>query len=301
MDPAPNTSRKLALKWIWWGLVLPLVVTVVGGLVVEHLKPEKDPAKPATEGGRGPKADGEHTYQYWCEINRAQERPSRSYALQTRGTREEVVPLLTAMAAALEALPSRGVDADAIEVGCALADSMRRLASFLQRNTAAAGEVPDTVRTLLFGEPGVFKDHTAKSSELRRLLQEAAARARKMRALLSARYDRDFPALDAVPPQPKQPADAERSIFRICKELTALPPEVELARLRHEAAALDKEIAALVLKAGAKAGGQRNRRQGTQPGGAGLAREARKGERPRPQDEAQRSPRRPGQTAGGQA
>lgn len=114
MDPSPDTSAKPGLSWLWWALALPLVVTVVGGLAVEYMKPDKAPANSGPEGGQGAKANGERTYQYWCEANRVQERQIRFYATRGKGTREEVVGLLTATAAAVEGLPSQGVDADAI-------------------------------------------------------------------------------------------------------------------------------------------------------------------------------------------
>ena len=61
MDTDPVTSKKSGMSWIWWALALPLVVTVVGGLAVEYLKPDRGPANPGSDGGQGPKANGERT------------------------------------------------------------------------------------------------------------------------------------------------------------------------------------------------------------------------------------------------
>jgi hypothetical protein len=43
---------KRGLGWIWWAIVLPLVVTVLGGLAVEYLKPDKSKSE-STESADG--------------------------------------------------------------------------------------------------------------------------------------------------------------------------------------------------------------------------------------------------------
>jgi hypothetical protein len=239
MDSYPDTSTRPSWGWLWWALALPLAVTVVGGLAVEYMKPDREPAGSGPQGGHF--ATGERTYQFWCEANRAQQRQVRIYTTQSKGTREEVVGMLTATAESVEGLPSRGVDADAIEAAHGLAESMRRLASFLRQNSGQDDAVPATVETLLFGDAGAFKDQAADARQLRSYLEESAARARKMRALLSSRYDREFPALEATPTKHlKQPTDPTITVFHITRELSKAPPEVELMRLQQEVAALDE-------------------------------------------------------------
>jgi hypothetical protein len=41
MDTDPKGPTKSGLGWIWWAVVIPVVVTILGGLAVEYLKPEK--------------------------------------------------------------------------------------------------------------------------------------------------------------------------------------------------------------------------------------------------------------------
>lgn len=50
MDTDPNLRRKSGLSWIWWAVAIPLVVTILGGLAVEYLKPDK----PGSNGGPQP-------------------------------------------------------------------------------------------------------------------------------------------------------------------------------------------------------------------------------------------------------
>jgi hypothetical protein len=184
---------------------------------------------------QGPKVDGDRTYEYWGAISRAQEQTIQNYAMRGPANLENVVGLLHALAESVEALSAEGVDPEAIEVGHGIAESMRRLASFLPRNLSAAAALPATVRDLLFGDMSVFKEQAADARAVRTFIEEAAAKAHKMRELLASRYDREFPALDAAPAGPDLPRT-----FRLCQALTAVPPEVELARLRHESAALRK-------------------------------------------------------------
>lgn len=198
---------------------------------------------------QGPKADGTRTYEYWCGISRAQDQAVHHFTLRGPASMDGAVRLLTAMAQSVEALPAQGVDADAIEAAHGLAESMRRLAGFLQRNVNATAAVADTVR-LLFGDASVFKEKAAEAREVRTFIENESAKARKIRALLSSRYGREFPSLEASTTAPSKPGAGPNlsQLFRICPELSAVPPEVELARLRNKLAGLDKTIDEIIGK-----------------------------------------------------
>ena len=111
----------------------------------------------------------------------------------------DVAKLLTAAAKAVEELPAVGVDPDAIDAAHGLAESLRRLGGFLQRTLSVENGVQATVRILLFGDTAVFGEQAAEGRALRTFAEDAAAKARKTRAVLSSRYGREFPPLDARP------------------------------------------------------------------------------------------------------
>ena len=199
---------------------------------------------------QGFKSDGDRTYEYWSGLSQAQERTIRAYTQGDEVGLEDIVRLLTAMAQSIEGLPARGVDPDAIEAAHGLAESERRLAIFLQQNVGAAGSWQTAAGTALFGDTSVSKEQAAAASALREFIEEATTKARRTRALLSSRYDREFPPLDDPPAdQQKQSIGPILArMFRSCRGLTALPPELERARLQQESASIAESAQKLLAE-----------------------------------------------------
>jgi hypothetical protein len=196
------------------------------------------PTQPADP--NAPSAD--RTLEYWEGINRAQYYAAGQFAGYENPKLEDVTKLLTAVAKGVEELPAVGVDPDAIEVAHGLAESMRRLARFLEQSLSTANVVQAGIR-LLFNDPGALKEQAADARELRTFIEDAAAKARKTRAVLSSRYGREFPALDAPPKKPAGPTPAQQLLatFQLFRDLEQPTARQELARLRAEIAGIEAD------------------------------------------------------------
>lgn len=182
------------------------------------------------------------TLEYWEGISRAQYFAAGQFAGYDNPKLEDVTKLLVAVAKGVEELPAVGVDPDAIEAAHGVAESMRRLTRFLGQSLSAANGVQATIR-LLFGDNGAFKELSADTRDLRNFIEESAAKARKTRAVLSSRYGREFPALDAPPKKPAGPNPAQQLLatYQLFRDLEQPTAAQELTRLKAEIADMGRQ------------------------------------------------------------
>jgi hypothetical protein len=177
-----------------------------------------------------------------------QDRVIQNYTLSHKAKVADVVKLIRELAQAMEDLPASGVDADAIDAVHDQADAMRRFAGLLERSTGQPQMVHNIIRGIFGDLKGVLQEQAADVREVRRRIEDAAAKVRKTRALLSARYDREFPTFDA--PRDERPTQASnpRGNFLVFSRLMQPPAEVHLEQLNSEIDNINKDIKKIIIR-----------------------------------------------------
>jgi hypothetical protein len=130
------------------------------------------------------------TYEYWDEVYQT---VHEGYLHVQNGTKEEV---LKDAASLIDKLPTRGVDEEAIDCVQDIAAALLKKAEFLETNGGAARAPEAFIRGML-GDPfGVAGEVSDEAKAVDRRFGEIRAKAKKTRAILSSRYDKEFPGLE---------------------------------------------------------------------------------------------------------
>jgi hypothetical protein len=132
------------------------------------------------------------TYNYWCEVNVI----ANEWLPKSKDAKAiEFARAIKRIAIEIDDLPVRYVDEEAVRVIQDMAEHLGKMVQFFEENDGA-GRVGEAVLRGFFGDPfGVAREVTAEQKSLSKDGERVRARLKKMRAILTARYNIEFPKL----------------------------------------------------------------------------------------------------------
>jgi hypothetical protein len=129
------------------------------------------------------------TYDYWCEVDRILHEAAKG------AKPDEYTATWKSMAKAVDELPCRGVDEEAIDCVQDLGNVLLKKAEFYEKDPRAARAPEAFIRGVLGDPLKVADEISAEEKAIDKQVEETLSKAKKLRAILSSRYDNEFPNL----------------------------------------------------------------------------------------------------------
>ena len=130
------------------------------------------------------------TYEYWCALVKV-EKAYSAFITDARGN--DYVKALRQLASIFENASTRGVDEEAVGAFLESGECLSKLATFIERNNGIDAPLEAFIRGMLGDPLGVINEYNADQRAVKETIDRAHAKMTRMRAILTARYDIEFP------------------------------------------------------------------------------------------------------------